>query len=158
MIDDIELARALHVLFVVHWIGGVAFVTLVALPLARANPDAARGWALFETIERRFAAQVRVSIPLAGATGLWMVGRLDLRAGFADPALWWLGAMGGLWVVFMLIVFILEPFAHGRLAAMAARDPAAALRRVSRAHLVLLTAAAITIIGAVAGSHGGFAG
>ena len=35
MIDDIELARALHVLFVFHWIGGVAFVTLVALPLAR---------------------------------------------------------------------------------------------------------------------------
>jgi uncharacterized membrane protein len=61
LIDDVELARALHVLCVVHWIGGVAFVTLVALPLARANEDALRGWALFEAIERRFAAQVRVS-------------------------------------------------------------------------------------------------
>jgi putative copper export protein len=35
-IDDVEIARALHVIFVAHWIGGVAFVTLVALPLARA--------------------------------------------------------------------------------------------------------------------------
>ncbi len=157
-IDDIELARALHVLFVVHWIGGVAFVTLIALPLARASEDAARGWALFEAIERRFAAQVRVSIPLAGLTGLWMAWRLDLWAGFADPALWWLGLMAAVWIVFMLIVFVVEPLSHRRLAAMAAADPEALLRRLSRAHFVLLAAAAVTVLGAVAGAHGGLAG
>ncbi len=155
MIDDIELARAFHVLFIVHWIGGVAFVTLVALPLSRTKPDAARGWALFEAIERRFAAQVRISIPLAGATGLWMAWRLDLWGLFADPALWWMDAMVLLWALFMLIVFVVEPLAHGRLAAMAARDPAAVLRRVFRAHLILLAAAIVTVIGAVAGAHGG---
>jgi uncharacterized membrane protein len=158
MIDDIEAARALHVLFVVHWIGGVAFVTLIALPLARANEDARKGWALFEALERRFSAQVRWSIPLAGATGLWMAWRLDLWAGFADPALWWLGLMAGVWTVFMLIVFVVEPLAHWRLAAMAARDPEAVLRRISVAHFVLLAAAAITILGAVLGAHGGLAG
>lgn len=158
MIDDIELARALHVLFVVHWIGGVAFVTLVALPLSRANPDAARGWALFEATERRFAAQVRVSIPLAGATGLWMTWRLNLWAGFADPALWWMCAMAGLWILFMLMVFVVEPLAHGRLAAMATRDPGAVLQRLSRAHLVLLAAAVVTVVGAVAGAHSGLVG
>ena len=69
MIDDIELARALHVLFIAHWIGGVSFVTLVALPLARARArsDPREAWALFEAVENRFAAQVRWSIPLAGA-------------------------------------------------------------------------------------------
>ncbi len=87
MIDDIELARALHVLFVAHWIGGVAFVTLVALPLARAAADGRNGWSLFEAIESRFAAQVRWSIPLAGVTGLWMTWRLDLWPRFADLAL-----------------------------------------------------------------------
>jgi uncharacterized membrane protein len=56
LIDDIELARAVHVLAVVHWIGGVAFVTLVALPLARACEDPRKDWALFEAIERHFAA------------------------------------------------------------------------------------------------------
>jgi uncharacterized membrane protein len=155
MIDDIEFARALHVLFVVHWIGGVGFVTLVALPLSRAKEDAARGWALFEAIERRFAAQVRVSIPLAGATGLWMAWRLDLWALFADPAYWWMDAMVLLWALFMLMVFVVEPLAHRRLATMAARDPRAVLMRVFRAHLVLLAAAVVTIIGAVAGAHGG---
>jgi hypothetical protein len=73
MIDDIELARALHVLFVAHWIGGVGFVTLVALPLAGVQSDPRKAWALFEAIEYRFGRQVRWSIPFAGATGLWMV-------------------------------------------------------------------------------------
>jgi uncharacterized membrane protein len=158
LIDDIELARALHVLSVTHWIGGVAFVTLVALPLARANQDARKGWALFEAIERRFSAQVRWSIPLAGATGLWMTWRLDLWAGFAEPALWWLDAMALLWALFMALVFVVEPIARARLEAEAARDPGALLRRLFRAHLILLTAAAVTILGAVAGSHGGLFG
>ena len=158
MIDDIELARALHVLFVVHWIGGLAFVTLVALPLARASRDARQGWALFDAIETRFAAQARWSIPLAGGTGLWMVWRLDLWAEFADLAYWWLDAMALVWALFMLIVFVAEPLAHGRLGAMAETDPEAVLRRLSRAHFVLLTAAAVTILGAVAGAHGGLSG
>ena len=59
-------------MFVANWIGGVAFVTLVALPLARSYADAGKGWALFEAIETRFASQVRVSIPLSGVTGLWI--------------------------------------------------------------------------------------
>lgn len=56
MIDDIILARALHVLALVHWIGGVAFVTLVVLPLARSRSSATDAMALFNTVERRFAA------------------------------------------------------------------------------------------------------
>jgi uncharacterized membrane protein len=155
VIDDIELARALHVLFVVHWIGGVGFVTLVALPLARAAADARSGWALFEAIESRFAAQVRWSIPLAGATGLWMTFRLDLWPRFADLGFWWMDAMVFVWALFMVVVFVVEPLVHRRLAGQAAQDPAGLLRRLFRAHCVLLAAAAVTIIGAVAGAHGG---
>ncbi len=155
MIDDIELARALHVLFVVHWIGGVAFVTLVALPLARSRTDAKAGWILFEAIESRFAAQVRWSIPLAGLTGFWMTFRLGLWGLFAAPSFWWLDAMVFVWALFMLVVFVVEPLAHKRLSGLAARDPAGVLRRLFRAHMLLLAAAAITILGAVAGANGG---
>ncbi len=154
-IDDIEIARALHVLCIAHWIGGVAFVTLVALPFARAQKDAAAGWALFEGIENRFAGQVRWSIPLAGASGLWMTWRLGLWAAFADPAFWWMDAMVFVWAVFMAAVFVIEPIAHRRVAVEAARDPKGVLRRLWRTHLVLLVAAATTIAGAVAGAHGG---
>ena len=157
-IDDVEIARALHVVFVAHWIGGVAFVTLVALPLARACGEAEKGWALFEAFESRFAAQVRWSIPLAGVTGLWMVWRLDLWGLFAEPAAWWMDAMVLLWALFMVIVFVVEPRAHRRVAAMAAEDPAALLLRISRVHRVLLAAGILTIIGAVTGAHGGIFG
>jgi len=153
--DDIELARALHVLFITHWIGGVAFVTLVALPLARASEDAGKGWALFEAIEKCFSAQVKWSIPLAGATGLWMAWRLNLWAQFADPTFWWLDAMVLVWALFMALVFVVEPTLRARLAAEAADHPEVVLRRLSRAHIVLLTAAIVTILGAVAGAHGG---
>ena len=60
------------------------------------------------------------------------------------------------WALFMLIVFVVEPLAHRRLAALAGRDPASVLGRLFRVHLVLLAAAAVTILGAVAGTHGGF--
>ena len=52
-----------------------------------------------------------------------MVWQLDLWAAFADPSLWWLTAMVAVWALFMVIVFVVEPLAHRRLAAMAARDP-----------------------------------
>jgi hypothetical protein len=155
VIDDIKFARALHVLFVAHWIGGVALVTLVVLPLARSKDQAGAGWALFEAIENRFAAQVRWSIPLSGLTGLWITWRLDLWGLFSDPSYWWLDAMVFVWTLFMLLVFVIEPMAHRRLSSFAAQDPAGALRRLFRAHIVLLAAAAVTIFGGVVGAHGG---
>ena len=125
MIDDVEIARALHVVFVAHWIGGVAFVTLVALPLARASR---RRW-------ERLGAVRGDRKPLRGAGSILDSARRRDRAldGVAarslgpvrQPAAWWMDAMVLLWALFMLIVFVIEPLAHRRVAAMAAHDPAA---------------------------------
>ncbi|MFG1462162.1 hypothetical protein V5F77_04610 [Xanthobacter sp. DSM 24535] len=41
--DDVAFARALHVIAVIHWIGGVAFFTLVLLPLARSLSEVRGG-------------------------------------------------------------------------------------------------------------------
>ena len=151
--DDLMLARALHVLAVIHWIGGVGFVTLVALPLARAR-GGAEGLALFAAFERSFSGQVKLSIPLAGASGLWMTYRGDIWYRFADPHFWWMDAMAGLWTVFALIVFVAEPLFHHEFERLAAANPTAALKRIARMHAVLLTLGAITAFGAVAGAQG----
>lgn len=151
--DDLIVARVIHVLAVAHWIGGVAFVTIVILPLANAS-SGLDGLALFEGVERRFAAQVRVSIPLAGAAGLWMTYRAGLWQRFLDPSSWWMMAMLALWSVFAVVVFIVEPLFHDRLERQARANPAVALRRVTRMHRLLLAAAAVTMAGAVAGAHG----
>ncbi|WP_342394865.1 hypothetical protein [uncultured Rhodoblastus sp.] len=154
LIDDLILARALHVLALVHWIGGVGFVTLVVLPYAISRSSAAEGLALFDAVERRFASQVRLSIPIAGAAGLWLTYRMDLWERFRDFHFWWMGAMFGLWLVFMTVVFVVEPLFNDRFEKMAARDPLAALDRLCRLHRILLAIAALTILGAVAGAHG----
>jgi hypothetical protein len=54
----------------------------------------------------------------------------------------------------MLMVFVLEPLLHARFEKLAQRDPASTLRRMARLHLVLLSFAALTLLGAVAGAHG----
>lgn len=153
--DDVTIARALHVLSIVHWIGGVSFVTLVILPLARHRAGIA-GTDFFDAVEHRFAAQVRFSIPLAGLTGFWMTWRLDLWDRFQDPAFWWMSAMVVLWCVFMMAVFVVEPLLQHRFAAAARKAPDALLRRAMNLHLLLLTLAALTILGATAGAHGLF--
>ena len=154
MADDVVVALALHVLAVIHWIGGLAFVTLVLLPLAKLRLTGAESLTLFNSLERRFAAQVRFSIPLAGVTGLWMTYRMELWGRFADPHFWWMSAMLGLWLVFMLIVFMLEPLLHERFQQQARVDPASTLRRITRLHTFLLALAALTVLGAVSGARG----
>lgn len=152
--NDVILARALHVLAVIHWIGGLGFVTLIVLPLAASRPDRGEGLSLFEAVERRFSSQLRFSIPLAGAAGLWMTYRMDLWDRFADPHFWWMSAMAGLWLFFMAMIFVIEPLAHRRFERRAQKDPETAFRRLIALHVVLLVLAALTALGAVAGAQG----
>jgi uncharacterized membrane protein len=154
--DDVTIARTIHVLSIIHWFGGVAFVTAVILPTVSRLATPAERFALFEAIEHRFAAQVRLSVPLAGVSGLYMVERLDLWSRFLDPAAWWLGAMLLLWLAFMAILFVLEPLLlRGWFARRALADPAGAFTLVWRAHWLLLAAGAVTAGAGVLGAHGG---
>lgn len=144
-------ARALHVIGVVLWIGGVAMVTTVLLPaVARGG-----GFELFERLEHGFARQARWTTALVGATGFYLVAALDLWSRFADPRYWWMSAMVLVWSIFTLMLFVLEPlFLHRRIKERATRDGAGTLRRVVVMHWILLGLSLVTIAGAVAGSHG----
>jgi uncharacterized membrane protein len=149
------VARALHVLAIVAWIGGVAFVTTVLLPGVRDAVPPEERFALFDRLERRFAAQARATTLLAGATGLWMLWSMNAWSWLLEPSRWYLHAMIGVWTVFTLMLFVLEPLVlHRRLHARAERDPEGTFRRVQRLHAVLLTISLITVFAAVAGAHG----
>jgi uncharacterized membrane protein len=151
--DDIIIARALHVLAVLMWIGGVAFVTMVVMPSIRRNRSPDERQAAFHRIEERFAPQARLWVLLAGATGFWMVHRGEMWDRFADPRFWWMHAMVGLWAIFMAMLFLIEPlFLHRRMGS--SRKPAADFARMERMHRLLLLLAVVTVLGAVAGSHG----
>ena len=153
--DDISVARAVHVLSVIHWMGGVAFVTMVVLPAIMAIAEPHRRLALFEAVESRFSAQVKVSVPLAGLSGAYMAERLDDWERFLRPANWWLMAMVLLWLLFMAILFVVEPFVlAGRFRRWAESDPDGTFRFMQWAHWVLLCAGVVVAAAGVLGSHG----
>lgn len=153
--NDLLIARALHVLGVVLWIGGVAMVTTVLLPTTRAFKTPAERVAFFEAVEARFASQARYTTLLAGATGFYMTYRLDLWGRFLEPVYWWMHGMVLVWLVFTLMLFVLEPlFLHRWFQQRAKRDPEGTFRLVLRLHIFLLTISLVTLAGAVAGAHG----
>jgi uncharacterized membrane protein len=153
--DDVAVVRALHVLAVVFWIGGVGFVTTVILPAIRRFKVPEERPAFFDAIESRFAWQARITTLIAGLTGFYMVIRLDLWRRFLFGGYWWMHAMVITWLIFIVMLFIAEPLVlHRWLHARAKVDPEATFRLVERLHLFLLALSSITVFGAVAGSHG----
>jgi uncharacterized membrane protein len=68
---DIAVARIVHVLSVVLWIGGVGFVTNVLLPAVRRSTPPEGRLAALLAFEAGFAWQVRISVALTGLSGLY---------------------------------------------------------------------------------------
>jgi uncharacterized membrane protein len=151
--DDVTIARALHVGFVVLWIGGVAFVTTVLLPAVRRLKTPNERMQLFDQIERRFAWQARISTAIVGLTGFYMLYRFDMWDRFRHAAYWWIDAMVAVWLIFTLMLFIVEPM-HHRLLGRSEPEPQIAFKRVEWLHRILLIISLITVLGAVMGSHG----
>ncbi len=153
--DELTLARAVHILAVTGWIGGVYLVTLVVLPAVRGIGEPADRAARFEEIEGRFGPQAKILTLLAGASGFYMLHLLDGWGRYLSLDFWWVHAMTLIWVLFTLVLFVFEPwFLHAWFRRCAARAPDKTFAWVARFHLILLTASAITIAGAVIGAHG----
>src|SRR5262249_46627315 len=136
--DDVTLARAIHVLAVVLWIGGVALVTTVLLPAVRRFKSPEERVAFFESVEQRFAAQARVTTAVAGLSGLYMIYCTDLWSPFAMPAFWWMHAMVALWLIFSVMLFIAEPlFLHQWFLSRARSAPESTFRLIHGLHWFL---------------------
>ena len=153
--DGIVVARALHILALVHWIGGVALVTMVILPAVGRMPAPSSWMERFEEIEGRFSRQAKFSVTVAGLSGFYMTYRMNAWYRFADPQFLWMPAMVFVWAVFTFVLFIAEPvFLHAWFHRRARLDPVGTFTLVQFAHWVLLMLGVITIAGAALGAHG----
>jgi uncharacterized membrane protein len=154
--NEFALVRAVHVIAVVLWIGGVAMVTTVLLPATERQVAGPGRVAFFERIEARFAAQSRWTTLAAGASGFWLALRWNLWQRFLEPGYWWMHAMVAVWALFTLMLFVLEPLVlHRWFRVRAQRDPAGTFALIRRLHWALLGASLVTVFGATAGAHGG---
>ncbi|HXX10290.1 MAG TPA: hypothetical protein VEK05_02150, partial [Burkholderiales bacterium] len=95
--DDRILARVLHMLGVVLWIGGVAMVTTVLLPATRRFKAPEERVQFFERIESGFAGQARWTVLITGLSGFYLVYVLDAWDRFRHATYWWMHAMVLLW-------------------------------------------------------------
>jgi uncharacterized membrane protein len=154
---ELTLARALHVLCVVFWIGGVAMATTVLLPATRRLKSAEERVAFFENVEAGFARQARWTTLLTGASGFYLAYALNAWDRFGQPTFWWMHAMVVVWALFTFMLFVLEPvWLHRWFEASARRQPERTFALIQRLHWLLLAISVITVTGAVAGSHGGW--
>lgn len=153
--DDMQLARTVHLLAVIIWIGGMSMATSVVLTAVRRGELGSDPVRAFQAIEKRFVWQARIAAFLVGLSGFYMVVGLDLWSRFGDPSYWWMHAMTALWLLFALVLFVAEPLIlHRYFENWARREPARAFARLQRVHWLLLVLSIITAAAAALGSHG----
>ncbi|MFT4765887.1 MAG: putative membrane protein [Oleispira sp.] len=153
--DQFVLARALHIVAIVLWIGGVAFVTTVLIPSLRALDGKENRLQLFERLEGRFAFQAKVTTVLTGLSGLWMLDYLNAWSRYLDAQFWWLHLMTVIWLIFTLVLFVLEPlFLHTLFHRLAEKDSDTAFQKIQFMHIILLSLSLLAVVAAVAGAHG----
>lgn len=145
----------MHVLGVVFWIGGVAFVTTVLIPSLKKIVQEGERVKLFEVLEHSFSWQAKISTLLTGFSGFYMLYFMGAWDRFLQFKFWWMTLMLIVWVIFSLILFVLEPlFLHDWFRKKAGENPTLTLKRILRGHRVLLVLSLIAVFGAVLGSHG----
>lgn len=113
-----------------------------------------RGITPLAAVERRFAPRTRIALLLGGLSGGYLLWNTGLWHVLDQPAFWWLGAMIGYWLIFALLVFVIEPLGIIQRQVFAAENPARSWgwRRFHAMHRVLLGLAIVVV--AATPAHG----
>jgi len=149
------LVRVIHVLAVILWIGGVAMVTTVIIPAIKKIKSKEEQIETFEKIEGRFALQAKITTLLTGLSGFYMLYTLNAWDRYFDYKFWWIHAMTLVWIIFTLVLYILEPLILHRLFKnYVMKNPDKTFNFMHKVHWFLLILSLMTTAGAVAGSHG----
>ena len=153
--DNFIIARIIHVLAVVLWIGGVAFVTFVLIPSLRRTQTEENRLTLFETLEGRFSLQAKFTTLLTGLSGFYMLHFMNAWSMYQELQYWWLHLMTIVWLIFTLVLFVLEPvFLHKWFHKQALLDNKRAFKYLHYMHIFLILLSLLAVAGAVGGAHG----
>jgi uncharacterized membrane protein len=153
--DTFVFARSLHIIGVVLWIGGVAFVTTVLIPSLKRISASENRLALFEKLENKFSFQAKIATLITGLSGLYMLFFMDAWSRYLELQFWWLHLMTFVWFLFTLVLFVLEPlFLHRWFHQKATENSDTAFMKLHAMHIILLLLSLVAVFGAVAGSHG----
>ncbi len=149
----------IHLLTVIVWIGGLAFVTILALPMAIRMRDPLQKVLFFQRIEHKFAPMARIYNLIVGITGFGMI----FMAGWHKALLTRQGIpllfMLVVWVFWFVMLFGLEPFIVKKMLDKMARSGGkmeieAVFARMNRMHWVLLVVSLAASAAGLIFAHG----
>lgn len=151
----LPLLIAVHVIGVVLWIGGVAFVTMVVLPMIMRMENSLEKVLFFQGVEHRFVKIAKTSVVVVGVTGvllLQITGKWSVmfKASGIGPTL-----MSVVWLFYALVLMF-----EGRLFKVifkgeAQQDTAKVFYRLSVFHWVILSLSLFALGMGVWTGHGG---
>jgi len=150
-----QLLIVIHVMGVVIWIGGVAFVTMTVFPMILRMESSFEKMIFFQGVEHRFARIAKACVVAVGITGFLL---LNMMGGWND-----LFSRAGIGPTVMLVVwtiYLLILLFEGRLFKLifkgdAQKDTSKIFARLAAFHWVVLGLSLLAVgIGVWAG-HGG---
>ncbi|MBI5970167.1 MAG: hypothetical protein HY884_03325 [Deltaproteobacteria bacterium] len=153
------LIHIIHILTVILWIGGLAFVTIIVLPMAISAKDPLQKVLMFQRVEHRFAKIARFYNLLTGATGFIML----FMTGWHRMLFTWVGApltfMTLVWVFWFVMLFGLEPLVIKKmLEKMLKQEPKADIDAVfvklNRMHWFMVMISLLAAAAGVLTAHG----
>jgi uncharacterized membrane protein len=137
-----------HVLSVVIWIGGVAFVTSIVFPVLTHMEDSMAKVTFFMGFEKRFQILAKIFLVIVGATGIllfWERGAFASLTG-DEPAL--LGYKVFVWLTYAILLFGGEKRLMETLVPQKT-PPEKAFRRLSIFHWVVLILSLIAVVAGI---------
>ena len=110
---------------------------------------------LFVEVEGKFSFQAKILTTITGITGIYMLYFLNAWNRFLMINYWWMHVMVIIWIMFFIVLFILEPlFLHKWFEDIAKTNDLKSLKRLQLMHIILLTANISVILLAAAGANG----
>ncbi|MEF9475719.1 MAG: hypothetical protein L0958_03315 [Candidatus Mariimomonas ferrooxydans] len=94
------ISLIIHVLSVVIWIGGVAFVTLIIFPMIQRTNNSLEQVLMFQGVEHRFSRIAKVLVILAGLSGFYLIYEKGISFGI------WIMII--IWTIYASLLFFLE--------------------------------------------------
>ncbi len=150
----IPLLAAIHVLGVVLWIGGVAFVTIIIFPMIVRMEGSLEKVLFFQGVEHRFAWIGKLCVVIVGLSGACLLSLTD-RWGV-------LFRQNGIGITIMVLVwtfYVLVLLFEGRLFKIifkgeAQHDTAKIFFKLSVFHWVVLVLSLLAVVAGVFTEHG----
>ena len=118
------LMHIVHILTVILWIGGLAFVTGIVLPMVIKTPDALQKVLTFQRIEHRFAPLAKAYNIVVGITVFIMVWQTGWYELYFTKDGWALTFMTAVWLFWFIMLVGLEPIVIRKMLDRMAREGA----------------------------------